>query len=51
MPPGALAQVLCHLPIMEDENLLIGCNSFADAGVYRVMILPGADAGLLPGRG
>ena len=36
MPPGALAQVLCHLPIMEDENLLIGCNSFADAGVYRV---------------
>ncbi|MBS4021552.1 MAG: selenide, water dikinase SelD, partial [Dethiobacter sp.] len=36
MPPGVLAQVLCHLPQMDDENLLVGCDSFADAGVYRV---------------
>lgn len=36
MPPGALAQVLCQLPKMNDENLLIGCDSFADAGVYRL---------------
>lgn len=36
MPPGVLAQVLCHLPPMQDENLLVGHNSFADAGVYRL---------------
>lgn len=36
MPPGALAQVLCQLPAMTDENLLVGCDSFADAGVYRL---------------
>ncbi|EEG78836.1 selenide, water dikinase [Dethiobacter alkaliphilus AHT 1] len=36
MPPGALAQVLCKLPEMKDDNLLVGCDSFADAGVYRV---------------
>ncbi len=36
MPPGVLAQVLCHLPQMKDENLLVGCDSFADAGVYRL---------------
>lgn len=36
MPPGVLAQVLCHLPPMLDENLLVGHDSFADAGVYRL---------------
>jgi selenide, water dikinase len=36
MPPGVLAQVLCHLPQISDENLLVGCDSFADAGVYRL---------------
>ena len=36
MPPGVLAQVLCSLPEMKHENLLVGCDSFADAGVYKV---------------
>ncbi len=36
MPPGALAQVLCHLPVMEHPDLLVGCDSFADAGVFRL---------------
>jgi selenide,water dikinase len=36
MPPGVLAQVLCHLPQMKHDDLLVGCDSFADAGVYRV---------------
>lgn len=36
MAPGALAQVLCQLPEMKHENLLVGCDSFADAGVYRI---------------
>lgn len=36
MPPGALAQVLCHLPEMKHQDLLVGCNSFADAGVFRL---------------
>ncbi|MBS4009071.1 MAG: selenide, water dikinase SelD [Clostridium sp.] len=36
MPPGVLAQVLCLLPSMKDENLLVGHDSFADAGVYRL---------------
>lgn len=36
MPPGVLAQVLCHLPEMKHADLLVGCDSFADAGVYRL---------------
>jgi selenide,water dikinase len=36
MPAGALAQVLCHLPAVSDPDLLIGCDAFADAGVYRL---------------
>lgn len=36
MPPGLLAQVLCQIPEMKDENLLVGCDSFADAAVYRI---------------
>jgi selenide, water dikinase len=36
MPPGALAQVLCHLPEMKHPDLLVGCDSFADAAVYRL---------------
>ncbi len=36
MPAGVLAEVLCGLPRLTDENLLVGCDSFADAGVYRV---------------
>jgi len=36
MPPGALAQVLCHLPVTEHPDLLVGCDSFADAGVFRL---------------
>lgn len=31
-----LAEVLSGLPRITDENLLVGCDSFADAGVYRV---------------
>lgn len=36
MPPGALAQVLCLLPTMKHHDLLMGYDSFADAGVYRL---------------
>jgi len=36
MPPGALAQVLCQLPEMKHPDLLVGCDSFADAGVFRL---------------
>jgi len=36
MPAGALAQVLCHLPVVSDPDLLVGCEAFADAGVYRL---------------
>jgi selenide,water dikinase len=36
MPAGVLAKVLCGLPRATDENLLVGCDSFADAGVYRI---------------
>lgn len=28
--------MLCELPRVEDENLLVGCDSFSDAGVYKV---------------
>lgn len=31
-----MAQVLCHLPEMKHPDLLVGCESFADAGVYRL---------------
>jgi selenide,water dikinase len=36
MPPGALAQVLCQLPEMKHPDLLVGCDSFADAAVFRL---------------
>jgi selenide, water dikinase len=36
MAPGALAQVLCHLPEMKHPDLMVGCDSFADAAVYRL---------------
>lgn len=36
MPPGVLAQVLCKIPQMKHEDLLVGCDSFADAGVYKL---------------
>jgi len=36
LPPGALAQVLCQLPQVTDQNLLVGFDSFADAAVYRL---------------
>lgn len=36
MPPGVLAQVLCKIPQMKHESLLVGCDSFADAGVYKL---------------
>lgn len=31
-----MAQVLCHLPILADENLLVGLTSSDDAAVYRI---------------
>src|SRR5436309_7551727 len=36
MPPGALAQVMRHLPTMPDPNLLVGTETHDDAGVYRL---------------
>lgn len=36
MGPEALAQVLCHLPKFEDENLLVGLDTSDDAAVYRI---------------
>lgn len=34
--PDILAQVLCHLPKVEDKNLLIGLNTSDDAAVYKI---------------
>ena len=31
-----MAQVLCHLPKIEDENLLVGLDTSDDAAVYRI---------------
>lgn len=36
MSPKDLAQVLCHLPIFTDANVLVGLNTSDDAGVYKV---------------
>ncbi len=36
MPPGALAQVMRHLPTMSDPNLLVGTETHDDAGVYKL---------------
>src|SRR5436309_7815176 len=36
MPPGALAQVMRHLPTMPDPNLLVGTETCDDAGIYRL---------------
>ena len=34
--PDRLAQVLCHLPKMFDENLLVGIETSDDAAVYKI---------------
>lgn len=34
--PDILAQVLCHLPKMHDENLIIGLETSDDAAVYKI---------------
>ncbi len=36
MGPDTLAQVLCSLPRVEDENLLTREEVYADAGIYRI---------------
>ncbi|NLC52144.1 MAG: selenide, water dikinase SelD, partial [Firmicutes bacterium] len=36
MGPETLAQVLCSLPKMKDENLLSGDNPYADSSIYRI---------------
>lgn len=34
--PEILAQVLCHLPIVDDKNLIIGLDTSDDAAVYKI---------------
>ena len=34
--PDILAQVLCHLPKMNDDNLLVGFDTADDAAVYKI---------------
>jgi len=34
--PDILAQVLCHLPKIEDDNLLVGIDTSDDAAVYKI---------------
>ncbi len=34
--PDILAQVLCHLPKIEDENLIVGLETSDDAAVYKL---------------
>lgn len=34
--PDILAQVLCHLPKMNDENLIVGLETSDDAAVYKI---------------
>src|ERR1700757_1476227 len=36
MPPQGIAQVLRHLPKVDDPNLLVGTETHDDAGVYRL---------------
>ncbi len=36
MAPQALAQVLRQIPIIDDENLLVGINTSDDAAVYKI---------------
>lgn len=36
MGPGTLAQVLCHLPKINDSNLLVGLETSDDAAVYKL---------------
>ncbi|MCI0743309.1 MAG: selenide, water dikinase SelD [Gemmataceae bacterium] len=36
MPPQGIAQVLRHLPPINDPNLLVGTETHDDAGVYRL---------------
>jgi selenide, water dikinase len=36
MGPETLAQVLCHLPKFEDENLIVGLETSDDAAVYKI---------------
>ena len=36
MGPEALAQVLCHLPKFEDENLIVGLDTSDDAAIYKL---------------
>jgi selenide,water dikinase len=36
MPPEGIAQVLRHLPTVNDPNLLVGTETHDDAGVYRL---------------
>src|SRR5260370_39839352 len=36
MPPEGIAQVLRHLPTVNDPNLLVGTSTHDDAGVYRL---------------
>lgn len=36
MGPETLAQVLCHLPKFEDENLIIGLETSDDAAIYKI---------------
>src|ERR1700688_1667050 len=36
MPPAGIAQVLRHLPTVNDPNLLVGTETHDDAGVYRL---------------
>ena len=34
--PDILAQVLCHLPKIKDENLIVGVETSDDAAVYKI---------------
>lgn len=34
--PATLAQVLCHLPKVYDENLIVGLDTSDDAAVYKI---------------
>lgn len=34
--PDILAQVLCHLPKVKDENLIVGLETSDDAAVYKI---------------
>src|ERR1700756_888184 len=36
MPPAGIAQVLRHLPTVNDPNPLVGTETHDDAGVYKL---------------